>query len=222
MRLTTLLRFAVFLCLSFFAGKATANHEIVFILAGQSNMAGQGERAKLPARYRRNPPNVSFYYNGYKTPLNHFVHIGPEIGFAHEVSRRFPSHHIKLIKFAVGGTSMLAWAPHWSAARANITQNASAGPLFKKLLQTANASYDKSMSHVSAVLWMQGEADAKYPAVARSYENNLRNFIVSLRRQLDNRITQFVVAGVNPPLKQFPAVATVQSAQRQVVSSRKR
>ncbi len=219
MRLNRLRLRIVCLCLLVWVAPVSAKQELIFLLAGQSNMAGQGERSKLPSAYRRNPSNVSYFYNGYKTPLNHFAHFGPEIGFAHEISRRYPKHKIKIIKFAVGGTSMLAWSPNWSARRANLTRNASAGPLFKKLMQTANASYNAKTAKITAVLWVQGEADAKYPAVARQYVQNLRNFVTALRRQLDNRPTQFIVAGVNPPLKQFPASAQVSRAQRQVVSS---
>lgn len=218
MQVNGLVRKVVFLSLLVWGVPASAAQELIFILAGQSNMLGQGERSKLPAQYRRNPSNVSFYYNGYKTPLNKFAHFGPEIGFAHTISRRFPKHKIKLIKFAVGGTSMLAWAPNWSAHRANLTRNASAGPLFKKLLQTANASYDAKNSRISSILWVQGEADAKYPAVARQYGVNLRNFVIALRRQLDNRPTQFVLAGVNPPVKQFPSSVAINQAQKQIVS----
>lgn len=219
MRLNGFLHKVVFLTLLISAVPAHAKQELIFILAGQSNMAGQGERSKLPAAYRKNPTNVSFYHNGYKTSLNHFAHFGPEISFAHAISKRFPRHKIKLIKFAVGGTSMLAWAPNWSAQRANLTRNASAGPLFKKLMQTANATYDSKTSRISGVLWVQGEADAKYPAVARQYMTNLRNFVIALRRQLDNRATQFMVAGVNPPVKLFTASAAVNRAQKQVVAS---
>lgn len=219
MRSNSLFLKVVLLCLIVWGVPAFAKQELIFILAGQSNMSGHGQRAKLPAAYRRNPHNVSFYYNGYKTPLDNFVHFGPEIGFAHAISRRYPKHKIKIIKFAVGGTSMLAWAPNWSVHKANLTRNASAGPLFKKLMQTANASYDSKTSRISAVLWVQGEADAKYPAIARQYVNNLRHFVIALRRQLDDRETQFLVAGVNPPLKQFPASALVSQAQKQVVAS---
>ena len=218
MGLNRLILKLAFLCLLVWGSSASAQQELIFILAGQSNMAGHAQRSKLPAVYRRNPRNVSFYYNVYKTPLNHFAHFGPEIGFAHAISKRFPRHHIKLIKFAVGGTSMLAWSPNWSAHRANLTRNASAGPLFRKLLQTADASYNSKTSHINGVLWMQGETDAKYPAVARQYIHNLRSFVIALRRQLDNRPTQFIVAGVNPPVKQFPAAVVVYHAQKQVVA----
>ena len=53
--------------------------ELVFILAGQSNMAGQGNSVELPASFQRVPSNIEFYYNGYKTPLNRFSHFGQKL-----------------------------------------------------------------------------------------------------------------------------------------------
>jgi len=198
---------------------ATAANELVFVLAGQSNMSGQGLSRELPGHYRRNPPNVSYYFNGYKTPLNRFSHFGPEVGFAHEISRRFPGRKIKLIKLAVGGTSMLAWSPNWNVARANQPRNASAGPLFNKLLQAVAAARAGDPANISAVLWMQGETDARYPGVARGYANNLRQFIRALRQRLDGRNTLFMMGEVNPPRLKFPAVEMVTRFQRAVAST---
>jgi len=205
---------AIFFCASFIVSGNTSAKELVFILAGQSNMAGQGNTAELANAYRRTPANVSFYYNGYKTTMERFAHFGPEIGFAHEISRRFPHTQIKLIKFAVGGTSLLAWDPKWSASKARLTRNASAGPLFKKLIKTANINFDESKSTLAGILWMQGEADAKYPSVARQYVKNLNNFIYALRAEFKSPNALFIMGAVNPPEKMFPATAVVQQAQK--------
>ncbi len=188
--------------------------ELVFILAGQSNMAGQGNTAELSPAYRRPPANVTFYYNGYKAPLDRFAHFGPEIGFAHEISKRFPHSKIKLIKFAVGGTSLLAWAPNWNAAKARLTHNASAGPLFKKLIKTAHINFDENNSTLAGVLWMQGETDAKYPVVAKQYVKNLNDFIYALRHTLKTPNALFIMGSVNPPEDLFPATSIVQQAQK--------
>lgn len=202
--------------LFWFSGNIQAK-ELIFILAGQSNMVGQGTASKLPAAYRRAPTNVQFYYNGYLTPINRFRHFGPEIGFAHELSRHFPHDTIKLIKFAVGGTSLFAWDPQWSPSRASTTRNASAGPLFKKLLKTVKIQF-KDDSELAGVLWMQGEADAKYPTAARQYAGNLNRFITALRHELHVPNALFIMGSVNPPVKLFPAAALVQQAQRHAVS----
>jgi len=146
--------------------------------------------------------------------MERFAHFGPEIGFAHEISRRFPHTQIKLIKFAVGGTSLLAWDPKWSASKARLTRNASAGPLFKKLIKTANINFDESKSTLAGILWMQGETDAKYPSVARQYVKNLNNFIYALRAEFKSPNALFIMGAVNPPEKMFPATAVVQQAQK--------
>jgi len=195
------------------ASKAQAK-DLVFILAGQSNMAGYGTASELAPNYRRVPSNVEYYYNGYKTPLNHFRHFGPEIGFAHELSRHFPHDKIKLIKFAVGGTSLFAWDPNWNPSKARLTGNASAGPLFKKLITTARVGIKNKNAKLAGILWMQGEADAKYPAAAKQYAGNLSRFVNQLRAELKSPNALFIMGSINPPLKFFPATPVVQQAQR--------
>jgi len=177
-------------------------------------MVGQGTTSELPANYRRNPSNVSFYFNGSKTSLSRFKHFGPEIGFAHEIARRYPHTKIKLIKFAVGGTSMFAWHPQWNAAKANSTRNASAGALFKKLVKTAKIPFDEENSIFAGVLWMQGEQDAKYPVAAKQYARNLNSFVSALRHELKAPSAAFLMGKVNPPLELFPATRAVQNAQK--------
>ncbi|MEE9310302.1 MAG: sialate O-acetylesterase [Cocleimonas sp.] len=188
--------------------------ELVFVLAGQSNMVGQGKASELAPAYRRAPRNVEYYYNGYKAPLNRFQHFGPEIGFAHEISRQFPHDTIKLIKFAVGGTSLFAWDPLWDATKANSTRNISAGPLFKKLIKTVNIQFDGSNSELAGILWMQGETDAKYLPAAQQYAGNLNRFVTALRSALHSPNTPFIMGSINPPLNLFPSTPIVQRAQK--------
>ncbi len=188
------------------------SNELVFILAGQSNMAGFGTTAKLPASYRRTPSNVEFYFNGYPAKMSRFARFGPEISFAHAISRHFPHKKIKLIKFAVGGTSLFAWDPSWRLSKARLTRNASAGPLFKKLLQTIRTH--TTGTHLSAILWMQGETDARYPGAARSYMKNLSHFVRALRRELKAPSLAFYIGEVDPPATSFPYRDIVRKAQR--------
>lgn len=204
-------RFIFILCLVL--SSTIQAKELVFLLAGQSNMVGQGTTSELADHYHRDPSNVSFYFNGYKTSLSRFNHFGPEIGFAHEMARRYPGTKIKLIKFAVGGTSMFAWHPQWDAVKANSTRNASAGELFKKLIKTAKIPFDENESVFAGFLWMQGEQDAKYPEAAQQYATNLNSFVSALRYQLNAPKAAFLMGSVNPPLALFPATAIVQNAQ---------
>jgi hypothetical protein len=203
----------IFILFLVFSANAQAK-DLVFILAGQSNMVGQGNASELAPAYRRTPHNVEFYYNGYRAPMNRFKHFGPEIGFAHEISRHFPNDTIKLIKFAVGGTSLFAWDPIWNAAKANSTRNVSAGPLFKKLITTVNIQFDANTDQLAGILWMQGEADAKYLPAAKQYAGNLNRFVNALRSELKSPNALFVMGSVNPPLDLFPSTAIVQHAQK--------
>ncbi len=95
---------------------AQTGETLVFVLAGQSNMVGQGDVAKLSEDLKQLPPNILLYLNGERADFADRNHFGPEIGFAHEMSRAHPREAIILIKFAVGGSSLLAWAPEWSPA----------------------------------------------------------------------------------------------------------
>ena len=65
-----------------------------------------------------------------------------------------------------------------------------------------------------AILWMQGEADAKYPAAAKQYAGNLSRFVNKLRAELKSPNVPFIMGTVNPPQKFFPATAIVQQAQK--------
>ena len=202
------------LCIQALLFSGVQAKEMIFLLAGQSNMVGQGNLSELAPNYRRPPRNVTFYFNGYQTPLNRFRHFGPEIGFAHELARHYPHDQIKLIKFAVGGTSLFAWDPNWNPSKANSTRNASAGPLFKKLLKTARIQFDGDHSRLAGIIWMQGETDAKYPSAAKQYAGNLSRFVNTLRSELQSPNAPFIMGSINPPLKLFPSTPVVQRAQQ--------
>ncbi len=205
---------AFIIALLFLSTSQVHAKDLIFILAGQSNMVGQGTASELAPAYRRAPHNVEFYYNGYKAPLNRFKHFGPEVGFAHEISRRFPHDKIKLIKFAVGGTSLFAWDPIWNASKAHSTRNASAGPLFKKLIKTVNIQFDSNTDELAGILWMQGETDSYYVTAAKQYAGNLNRFISALRSKLHSPNALFIMGSVNPPLRLFPSAPIVQHAQK--------
>ncbi len=67
-------RYFALLALLLFVTSNLQAKELIFVLAGQSNMVGQGKALELSPAYRGVPRNVEFYYNGYKTPLNRSLH----------------------------------------------------------------------------------------------------------------------------------------------------
>ena len=100
----------------------------VFILAGQSNMVGWGDSARLPDDFRKGNDRVLMFEDGKWQPLRPTkkampkqkrfgmteFSFGPEISFAHEMAKAWLDETIGTVKFAIGGTSILAWKPKWS------------------------------------------------------------------------------------------------------------
>ena len=66
--------------------------------------------------------------------------FGPEVGFARHFLDVVPGDELWLVKYAVGGSSLLAWKPEWSAERAAITGDEDKGALYPRLNQSFQAS----------------------------------------------------------------------------------
>ena len=181
----------------------------VVILAGQSNMAGHGELdelddAALPSDARLfdlNPMENSF---------------GPEVGFARKWMRRRPADELWLVKYAVGGSSMLAWQPDWTAENAALTHDEAKGPLYARLMKHTRQALGDADCRIAGCLWMQGESDARYAHAANAYHANLRHFMSRLRGDLGFPRLPFVLGLVNPPSDPWRHVAAVRQSQRQI------
>ena len=122
----------------------------VFVLSGQSNMVGWGNSLELDSAARfGHDKRLWMFEDGAWQPLkprkrpssaqrtrwgiNEFT-FGPEIGFAHAMAAAWPGKRIGIVKQAVGGTGIMAWAPEWNESDADITGDAAKGPLYKKLV----------------------------------------------------------------------------------------
>ena len=185
----------------------------VFILAGQSNMLGQGQIAELDVSLRRQPANVEFYLTGVRSSMIAQPTVGPEFSLASGLSQSMPARQIVFIKYALGGVSLLAWAPDWVATQAALTENEQVGPLYRNLLDQIGSITRNKTVEFAGVFWMQGERDARYPVAAREYETNLAGLIQRLRRDLETPGLPFIFGQVNPPAATYPGIADVRSAQ---------
>ena len=173
----------------------------VFILSGQSNMVGWGNSLELdsvarfghdmrlemfhddawvPLRPRRPPSALQSENWG----IREFT-FGPEIGFAHALAAAWPGGRIGIVKQAVGGTGIMAWAPQWNAADADITGDARKGPLYEKLLAKVRLALKGRDARLRGFLWLQGAKDMRDERAAERYAENLENLIAALRRDLD-------------------------------------
>lgn len=189
---------------------------LVFILAGQSNMVGQGDTAALSEDLRRLPPNVRYYLDGESVGIAAGNRFGPEVTFADELAEAYPEKTIVLIKFALGGSSLLAWAPDWTPEAAELTENRGQGPLYRRLMEyvSSSRSAHPRNARLAAVLWMQGERDARFPAAGEQYGANLSVLVDRIREDLDAPDLPFIFGQVNPPPERYPASEEVRNAQQ--------
>lgn len=173
----------------------------LYLLAGQSNMMGKGRTHELPPAYKTTPANVTFYYQGRPRDLAKFNSFGPEVVFAHEVARAFPHDHHIIIKQAATGSSVAQWQPGQG--------------LYKSLLRQIDFSLPDDHVPVTAVLWMQGESDARTVAQANQYAPMLSRFIQTLRQDTASPNSLFILGKVNPDVPNaFPMLAKVQASQQ--------
>ena len=188
------------------AAGSNSKHK-VFILAGQSNMAGCGMNHELSAEYLGEVEKVKIYAEGtvesslkgtWSTLRPGFGSgsgcFGPELTFGKEISKAYPDCEILLIKCGWSGTSLQGdWRPP-SAGGAT-------GPLYKNLIETVNkalGALDKSIDYEFAgMCWMQGESDACNIFPAKEYEENLTAFINDVRKELNAPTMPFVIAMID-------------------------
>lgn len=180
----------------------------VFILAGQSNMAGErSNRSQLPPE-QLPIQETALIFDGEQwgrvaPPADDETGFGPELSFANQLTRR-RAGPIGVIKVAAGGSSLAAdWEPR-------------TGRLYAQLLERVKAARRSRPIEIVAMVWMQGEADAREADTAAAYAENLRALIGRVRRDLDSPRLIFLAGRVNPPVERFPYVAEVRRAQETV------
>ncbi len=209
--------------LAAFAKTAPAQDPVqVVLLAGQSNMAGNVPIAMLPPEFKQPPANVSMIFHGKPERIAGGSTFGPEVGFAATVAAARPSDEFLLVKRAMGGTSLAGWAPKWDKSRLASKYDSAAGPLYSKLQEEYAAAVKGRNARLTAVLWMQGESDTRYPALGPNYFENFKTLIAAFRRDLNAPALPFFFGRVNMPADaleddkktiKFPYIGQVRAAQ---------
>ncbi len=172
----------------------------VFVLSGQSNMVGWGNSLELDSIARfGHDARLLMFEEGTWQPLrprrppsqrqqegwgiNEFT-FGPEIAFARALSEAWPGRRIGIVKQAVGGTGIMAWAPQWDADAAAITGDAGKGPLYKVLLAKVRAAVEAEDAELRGFAWLQGAKDMRNLRASKRYAENLEQLVAALRRDL--------------------------------------
>ena len=168
----------------------------LFLLAGQSNMAGRGiieEPERLP-----HPRVLALGKDGKwrlaVAPI-HFdktvAGVGLASSFAEAIAERYPNVTIGLIPAACGGSAISTWEPggYHSQTKSHPWDDA-----------IARARVAMNNGVLKGILWHQGESDGK-PGLAEAYEGKLRDLFQRFSTELNSPDVPIVLG----QLGQFPA-----------------
>jgi hypothetical protein len=177
----------------------------IFILSGQSNMAGLGKIPAIPAGYLNGVNNVAYYVAAQHPALAGWNYryapdigtagglgnpcddtqcscyqtgtFGPEAGMAKVLSAAYPAEQIILVKAAWGGTGLAA---NW--LNPNDPLYAWFIGITRQMIDAAKARY--AGATLAGFVWLQGESDGLDLGYARAYGANLSRFIDKVRADL--------------------------------------
>ncbi|MBL9153612.1 MAG: amidohydrolase family protein [Verrucomicrobiales bacterium] len=185
----------------------------LFLLVGQSNMAGRGE--VTPADQEPDPRILMFDREGRWVPAVDPMHwdkpsagVGLGRSFARAVAQARPGVTIGLIPCAAGGSPIDTWKP---------------GALHD---QTQSHPWDDTIRRAAAalpagtlkgILWHQGESDCR-PALAPAYEAKLLDLVGRFRSELKASRVPFLVGqmGKFPDVPWTPEIETVDAVHRRL------
>jgi len=211
------LLFGLLLCFGVFGCDKT---HYVILMGGQSNMVGAG---KIDDIDNSSLPDNIKYYNYGMTPGFNVVstdQFGPEIGLSQVLSAKYPDKEFILIKYAIGGASMLNWSPDYDLIKAKVTGTPE---LFGNMYKAFNYKTDSILRDVKhekvALLWLQGERDARIPEAGVDYYANFKNLIESIRIDSKNTDLPILFGKINPPVERYSALDTVRKAQEMIISN---
>jgi hypothetical protein len=144
----------------------------LFLLAGQSNMAGRGvvDKANNAVHPRVWMLNKENQWVPAKDPI-HFdkptAGVGLSLTFAKALADKNPDIHIGLIPCAVGGSAIDEWKPDQ--------------PFFKNAMQRSAKAME--VGTLKGILWHQGESNSE-KGLSKNYEEKVTKLIGSFRETL--------------------------------------
>eukprot|EP00271_Cylindrocystis_brebissonii_P009696 TRINITY_DN2479_c0_g1_i2.p1 TRINITY_DN2479_c0_g1~~TRINITY_DN2479_c0_g1_i2.p1 ORF type:complete len:252 (+),score=22.47 TRINITY_DN2479_c0_g1_i2:113-868(+) len=199
----------------------------IFILSGQSNMAGRGGVTNhewdgvVPPECAHERGTIlrlngRMEWEEAHEPLHEGIDVGkvcgvgPGLVFAAEVRQRYmelascpPPERIGLIPCARGGTTIHEWDRE--------------GPLYNAMVERTRAGLQGGAT-LRALLWYQGESDSSRPEQAEAYQRRMEALVSNLRTDLQHPdlpvIQVGVVTGDLPTTQFLPVLREAQRAVR--------
>jgi hypothetical protein len=164
----------------------------VYLLIGQSNMAGRGKVEEIDSTTHANIWMLNKEENWVpaREPLAFdkpaVVGVGPGYAFAREITNADPSSTICLVPSAIGGSKIDLWKPGAYDSVTKTHPYDDAIRRIKKALQSGE---------LKGIIWHQGESDANV-ALSASYENKLRELIQRFRAELNAPAVPFILGEI--------------------------
>ena len=203
----------------------------IVLIGGQSNATGQGYIKNIPHSFKPDT-TVLLYFSKYLNkgkqseqwvPLRQASEsadrFGVELSLGTILHQKYPNRKVALIKHALSGSNLYRqWNP------GNRPQEKQ-GEEYAKFIRTVRSALNDLRSNhykpvIRAMVWQQGEADARYDAGMKntlSYGKNLKNFIQQIRKEFSTPDMLFVYGSVMPmKAERFTGRESVREAQKQV------
>uniref|UniRef100_A0A0E0KM52 Sialate O-acetylesterase domain-containing protein n=1 Tax=Oryza punctata TaxID=4537 RepID=A0A0E0KM52_ORYPU len=185
--------------------------KLLFLLAGQSNMAGRGALLHpLPSPYLPHPRLLRLAASRRWVPAAPPLHadidthktcgLGPGMPFAHRLLEAASEEVLGLVPCAVGGTRIWMWAR--------------GQPLYEAAVARARAAVADGGGAIGAVLWFQGESDTIEMDDARSYGGKMERLVADLRADL--RLPNLLVIQVGLASGEGNYTGIVREAQKNI------
>lgn len=192
----------------------------LFVLAGQSNMQGyRGDARLYPVDLKKLDEQIGFYWvaPGLSSSRGGWVqlqpqgglfprgHFGPEITFARELAHA--GLRPVIFKYSSASTSL---AEDWLAPGRQGMYDKMVGELQKAIVLQEKAGNKVT---VRALVWIQGESDARTDEMAVNYYARLRGMIKDFRENVVKNPRLPVIFGVDeqhPWVKERPVIVESQ------------
>ncbi len=178
----------------------------IYILMGQSNMAGRGQVTEA-YRSMGHEHLLMLTQDLQWVPARHPLHfdkpqvagVGPGLSFGLSMLEGSDGTTIGLVPCAVGGTAIRKWAP---GVPDSVTGTFPYNDAVMRIME--------AMKHgeIKGVLWHQGEADSN-PEAAKLYVARLATLIERIRCVVGNPELPFVIGELGPYKAQFGNINAV-------------
>jgi len=179
----------------------------VFVLAGQSNMAGRG--LVEPSDTIPDPRILTINTSGdivvAKEPLHFYepalTGLDCGLSFGKELLKHIPdSISVLLIPTAVGGSSVAQWINDSTFRNVPLLSN------FKEKIEIG-----KSHGTIKGILWHQGETDAATPETIEIHDSQLRRLFSLFRSEVNNEELPILIGELGSFSKNYDSWQAINS-----------